>query len=672
MNYVKNLSIKAKLIFSMILLIVSFAFIGFSIHQVLKKINTAYDHITMINISNMEALSELRSSYTDMLLVVYGLSGARVSKDDLDYYRETLDKAYKRFDDNAKIYEAIPFVEGEEAKWIEIKNQYPILKGYADKAYDLSVKATKESETERDQLISGDFTREKNIFRSRITSLFKFQIDEKNKWVDIASLESHNGLKRLNAVIVSTAIIFTLIFAYIIYFILKVVAELNLFATNLKDGKLNQKLSFSNKDEIGLMSQSFNASLDFISGAFSAEEVNWAQIGEAKKRELEAQEETKVALRNAEEEKEQALIAMKEASVSKLKAEEAMKEAAFEKQKAFDLAANEAKAAQELKEKVDHILNVVESAKSGDLTREIEVVGSDSIGQLALGLREFFDNLSTEFIHIDAMSKELELHSQDLKNKNEQLDQNANSTLNHSDNMKVKAEHVSSNVSNLNHSTIEMKQAVTEISRQASESNKIAISATEFVGDAKNLGIKLEENSEDIAKFIQVINTIARQTNLLALNATIEAARAGEAGKGFAVVANEVKELARQSGVAAEEITTKVASIKTNSNDIMNSIVKVSDLMDQLNTSSKVVASATEEQFATTEQFLKLISHTVNEVEDVKKSTIDVNKSSQSTQVVVAENTQISNKLNLTSAKLSQMVKKFKLKKDKSHLHRAA
>ena len=125
MNYVKNLSIKAKLIFSMILLIVSFAFIGFSIHQVLKKINTAYDHITIINISNMEALSELRSSYTDMLLVVYGLSGARVSKDDLDYYRETLDKAYKRFDDNAKIYEG--FLLSKEKKQSGLKLKINIL-----------------------------------------------------------------------------------------------------------------------------------------------------------------------------------------------------------------------------------------------------------------------------------------------------------------------------------------------------------------------------------------------------------------------------------------------------------------------------------------------------------------------------------------------------------------
>jgi methyl-accepting chemotaxis protein len=207
-----------------------------------------------------------------------------------------------------------------------------------------------------------------------------------------------------------------------------------------------------------------------------------------------------------------------------------------------------------------------------------------------------------------------------------------------------------------------MKQAVTEISRQASESNRYSSDAVKYVSDVRELGVKLEENSEDIAKFLNVIVTIARQTNLLALNATIEAARAGEAGKGFAVVANEVKELARQTGVASEEITQKVGNIKGNSSEIMTSILKVTTLMENINNSSKVVASATEEQFATTEQFLQLITHSVKEVEEVSAGSQSVNQSAMSTSEIVKENTKISKDLNSTSEKLNSVVKKFKLK----------
>lgn len=481
--------------------------------------------------------------------------------------------------------------------------------------------------------------------------------------------------------------------------ITKVSESINAF----KDGDLTARVDIQSQDEIGAMSKAFDGVMDQMVTIFNSKKVNWAEVSESKKREVEAQNKVKEALASAEKEKEQALkaksqaesaqsmaeaaqgkvkealsqaekekdqalkamaeseIAQKQAMEAQKKAEEAMKMAAEEKKKAEELAQKEKIAAGELQSKVDKILRVVRHAENGDLTQNLSVEGSDAIGQLADGLKSLFTTLSSDFRLIDKMAETLANQSETLNDKNSVMNENATSTALKSKAMSEKTNLVSGNIQNLNKSTMEMKQAVNEISKQANESSKYTTDAVKYVSDVKVLGTKLEQNSEDIAKFLQTINTIARQTNLLALNATIEAARAGDAGKGFAVVANEVKELARQSGEAAEDITEKVTTIKANTGEIMGSIMRVIELIENVNSSSRVVASATEEQYATTEKFLQLITDSVVQVEDINVGAKVINDSAASTTEVVKENSKISRDLGITSEKLNSVVKKFKL-----------
>ena len=119
---------------------------------------------------------------------------------------------------------------------------------------------------------------------------------------------------------------------------------------------------------------------------------------------------------------------------------------------------------------------------------------------------------------------------------------------------------------------------------------------------------KLGDSSAEIGEVIKVITSIAQQTNLLALNATIEAARAGEAGKGFAVVANEVKELAKQTAKATEDIGQKIAAIQTDTKGAVEAIAAITAVINQINDISNTIATAVEEQSATTNEMTRNVA----------------------------------------------------------------
>ncbi len=443
-------------------------------------------------------------------------------------------------------------------------------------------------------------------------------------------------------------------------------AEIGRFATLLKDGDLSAKVNIDTQDEVGRLAVSFNSTMAFIKNAFNLDQIIWSELAEQKVREVKAQEQTKSALKMAEQEKAEAMESKRFADIEKAKAQEAMIMASEEKSRAEELAANEKKSAQELRTKVNKILDVVQAASQGDLTHSINIEGSDSLGQLSKALDTFFLQLSQDLSLIDQYAQKLEKQSFTLNNKSSILNENARNTNDLSNAMSAQTQVVVSNFKDLSRSTHEMKQAVSEISKQAAETSSFSSSAVKYVEGAKIAGNKLEESSSDIHEFINVISSIARQTNLLALNATIEAARAGEAGKGFAIVAGEVKELAKQSSKAADEITHKVLTIKNNTQELSESINKVNELMGNINNASSVVASATEEQFATTDQFVSLIGISTKEADLIGSGAAKVNHSALTARDIIKENVTISMELAETSEGLNLMVKKFKLKKVES------
>jgi methyl-accepting chemotaxis protein len=162
------------------------------------------------------------------------------------------------------------------------------------------------------------------------------------------------------------------------------------------------------------------------------------------------------------------------------------------------------------------------------------------------------------------------------------------------------SEQVSKNVSTVATGTEEMGASIKEIAKNANEAAKVATTAVRVAAKTNTTVAKLGESSAEIGNVIKVITSIAQQTNLLALNATIEAARAGEAGKGFAVVANEVKELAKQTAKATEDISRKIEAIQGDTKGAVEAITEIGKIINQINDIQNTIASAVEEQTATT------------------------------------------------------------------------
>jgi len=218
---------------------------------------------------------------------------------------------------------------------------------------------------------------------------------------------------------------------------------------------------------------------------------------------------------------------------------------------------------------------------------------------------------------------------------------------------------VSANVSTVSTSTEELGASISEIAHNAHEAATVATSAVAVAQRTNGIVAKLGQSSGEIGKVIKVITSIAQQTNLLALNATIEAARAGDAGKGFAVVAHEVKELAKATATATEDISQKIEAIQADTRGAVAAIADIGQIINQINDISSTIASAVEEQTATTNEISRNVSEAARGSSEIAQNIVGVAGAAQRTSDGAAEARAAAGTLVTLANELQSLVAKF-------------